>query len=174
MTLHIIVDGYNLIRQSSRLASFEHRSLESGREALIQWLSNYNRFKSHRITVVFDGTQGIGFSNQNRRQGGVHVIFSPPGESADTVIKRLAAHEREKALVVTSDRDVAAAAESHLAATISSQDFEEKLHFVTGIEATKEPADEELQGWRPTTKKKGPRKRDPKRVRRNQKRIMEL
>ena len=53
--MHILIDGYNLIRQSVDLKRFERQSLEAGRKALIDWLSRYRQRKGHRITVVFDG-----------------------------------------------------------------------------------------------------------------------
>jgi len=34
MALHLIIDGYNLIRQSPYLADIDARDLEAGREAL--------------------------------------------------------------------------------------------------------------------------------------------
>ena len=52
--MHILIDGYNLIRQSINLRRFERQSLEAGRKALIAWLSEYRNRKDHRITVVFD------------------------------------------------------------------------------------------------------------------------
>ena len=52
--MHLIVDGYNLIRQSDTLRSCERISLEAGRRALVQSLAHYQRAKGHRITVVFD------------------------------------------------------------------------------------------------------------------------
>jgi predicted RNA-binding protein with PIN domain len=43
MSVHIVIDGYNLIRQSPTLSAIEHRSLEEGREALLQRLVSYKK-----------------------------------------------------------------------------------------------------------------------------------
>ena len=40
--MHIIVDGYNLIRQSDVLRGHERKSLEAGRKALIRSLASTN------------------------------------------------------------------------------------------------------------------------------------
>ena len=55
MSLHIIIDGYNLIRQSGQLSMLDMQDLQLGREALVDMLAAYKRFKAHRITVVCDG-----------------------------------------------------------------------------------------------------------------------
>ena len=78
-----------------------------GREALVNMLAAYRKTKPHRITVVFDGRDSPVFSPQRNRQKGISMRFSRRGESADDVIKRMAHKEREKALVVSSDREVA-------------------------------------------------------------------
>jgi len=61
MSLHLIIDGYNLIRQSPWLSLLDARDLEAGREALLQSLADYRQRRlQHKITVVFDGWQGGG------------------------------------------------------------------------------------------------------------------
>ena len=55
MALHLIIDGYNIIRQSPELLSKESQDLRWGREALLEKLAAYRRLKKHPITVVFDG-----------------------------------------------------------------------------------------------------------------------
>ena len=87
--------------------------------------------------------------------------FSRSGESADEVIKRMAHREREKALVVSSDREVADSAAANGAATISSQEFEAKIEMATHFDSPIGEA-EDSQGWIPTTRKKGPSAGCPK------------
>ena len=41
MSIHIIIDGYNLIRQSGFLASLESQSIQAGRDALVEMLTAY-------------------------------------------------------------------------------------------------------------------------------------
>ena len=41
--MHLIIDGYNLIRQSDVLRAHERRGLEAGRKALLHMLAGYRR-----------------------------------------------------------------------------------------------------------------------------------
>ena len=107
MSLHILIDGYNLIRQSEALSAMERAGLQEGREALLERLASYKRIKHHPITVVFDGTHAHSPVQGRTRYKGINIIFSRPGELADTVIKRLVTRERERAVVVSSDKEIA-------------------------------------------------------------------
>ena len=49
MPLHLIIDGYNLIRQSAHLAELDRRDLQQGREALVGALAAYRRIRRHRV-----------------------------------------------------------------------------------------------------------------------------
>ena len=173
MSIHIIIDGYNLIRQSDSFSDLDRRDIQLGREALLDTLAAYQRIKRHMITVVFDGTNAPPFSQHNNRVKGIEVKFSRSGESADSVIKRMANREREKALVVSSDLDIVNFAAAKGAATIRSPDFEEKIAMAVYMEAKGVESKDE-GGWIPTTKKKGPKKRLSKRKRRNRIKIRKL
>jgi predicted RNA-binding protein with PIN domain len=173
MSIHIIIDGYNLIRQSNSFGDLDRQDIQLGREALLEALAAYRKIKHHKITVVFDGTNAPPFSQHEVRIKGIKVRFSRKGELADSVIKRMVNREREKALIVSSDLDIVNFAIAKGAATISSLDFEEKIAMaiytdIKGIEAT------DNGGWVPTTKKKGPSKRLSKKKRRNRIKIRKL
>ena len=120
MSIHIIIDGYNLIRQSKKLSALDQQDIQLGRDTLVGMLATYKKIKAHRITVVFDGTGSPVLSRQRDRQKGITIVFSKNGESADTVIKQMARREGEKALVVSSDLDIVHSAESRGAATIAA------------------------------------------------------
>ena len=77
--MHILIDGYNLIRQSVDLRRFERQSLEAGRKALIAWLSEYRNRKDHRITVVFDGWISGPAQEERDYSSGIHIIYSSAG-----------------------------------------------------------------------------------------------
>jgi len=173
MSIHIIIDGYNLIRRSSSLITLDHQDIQLGREALLNTLSSYKRIKHHMITVVFDGTHAPPLSQHKDRVNGIKIKFSRSGETADNVIKRMAAREREKALVVSSDLNIVNFAASKGAATISSPAFEEKITMAVYMD-TKKDEDQNQEGWVPTTKKKGPSRRLSKRRRRNRVKIKKL
>jgi hypothetical protein len=174
MALHIIVDGYNLIRNSAALNVLDHQDIQLGREALVDVLAAYKKVKHHKITVVFDGADAPVFYQSQDRIKGITVRFSRAGQTADDVIKRMAAHDREKALIVSSDREIVTAATACRAATISTLEFGEKL-FMAATDGSSGPQEVDLVGVRPiSTKKKGPRRRAPKNRRRNRKRIGKL
>jgi predicted RNA-binding protein with PIN domain len=174
MSIHIIIDGYNIIRQSAQLSEIETQDIQLGREALIHMLISYKKLKGHRITVVFDGIDAPGDHNLSDRVGGIDVKYSRRGESADAVIKRMAASVREKALVVSSDRDIKSHSESHGATAVDSTEFEEKVNMTMAFASDHFEAKKELDGWIPTTKKKGPRKRLPRKKRRAKSKINKL
>jgi uncharacterized protein len=167
MALHLIIDGYNLIRQSDWLGDIDRRNLQRGREALISALARYKKRRGHRITVVFDGGQAPSFGDRRDRRGGIEIRFSRQGELADTVIKRMCSRERGRALVVTSDAEIVRYAEARGAATIASPAFEDKLMMAEHVDPSGEAPEEVDTGWQPTTRKKGPAHRRSKRQRRN-------
>ena len=173
MSIHIVIDGYNLIRQSGRLSVIDRRDIQSGREALLDTLAEYRKIKRHKITVIFDGTNAPSFSRRVEKLKGVKIQFSRNGELADTVIKRMAAMEREKALIVSSDLDIVNYAESQGSATISSPEFEEKVTMAVYIDTNGSDV-EDKGGWIPTTKKKGPKRRLSKKRRRSKVKINKL
>jgi predicted RNA-binding protein with PIN domain len=172
MPVHIIIDGYNLIRQSSRWSVLDIKDMQLGRETLLTALAEYKKKKAHRITVVFDAADAPGVMDRNEKVRGISVIYSRPGESADEVIKRMATQFGEKALVVSSDRDITGYAATRGAAVIDAPDFEMKMSLAAYGDTGDE--DEEDTGWRPTTQKKGPSRRLSKRQRRNQSKIGKL
>lgn len=175
--MHIIVDGYNLIRQSDTFRQSERKSLEEGRKALIRSLAGYRKLRSHRITVVFDGWLGGSPTEERDLAGGVEIIYSRLGEKADEVIKRLLAKGDEEILVVTSDREIATFAVRRGKTAIASPAFDERLERVTagsfpaesnGTEVTDEDDD------RPNMKRKGPSRRPSKQQRAALARIRKL
>lgn len=126
----ILIDGYNLIRQSERFAEQERRGgLEAGRTALIRALATWRRATGDRVVVVFDGDEGIGFVPGASRQEGVAVIFSRPPDSADDVIEAHVRkrHGKKAVLVVSSDRRILDAARRERVAAMKAEDFEAEM-----------------------------------------------
>lgn len=88
----ILVDGYNVIRNTPGLKRAEAISLEHGRTALLERLTARYRHTPHRVVVVFDG-DGVAESVQPvRAWSRGQVIFTRRDETADEVICRLAAN----------------------------------------------------------------------------------
>ena len=126
--MHIVIDGYNLIRQSDHLRPFDKRSLEAGRNALLQLLAPYRKGKQHAITVVFDAWDGGGPLEERDTHAGISIVYSRRGKTADEVIKEMVGRRGgEELLVVTSDRDVADHAVHRGATAISSPEFEKVI-----------------------------------------------
>ena len=80
----------------------------------------------------------------------------------------------QKALVVTSDRDVADYADSHGAVAVSSPEFEDKLVVASYLDVKGAEEVVEEGGWVPTTKKKGPKRRLSKKDRKKKVKMRKL
>ena len=174
MSLHIIIDGYNVIRQSKQMRILDLRDMQEGRETLQDMLVEYRKKKGHRITIVFDGTNAISSDTRRQRFRGIDILFSRHGETADTVIKRMAVREKERALVVSSDRDIVSFVRSVGSATIGSRAFEDQIFQARYFGETGGMEDSPDTGWVPTTRKKGPSRRLPKKKRRNRGKTVKL
>jgi hypothetical protein len=172
MALHLIIDGYNLIRQSPYLQEMDARDLELGREALLEGLAAYRQARpQHKITVVFDGWLGGDLKESRDRRAGMTIVYSRRGERADEVIKRLLEKERSRAVVVSSDRELQEYAVKVSAAWISAPEFE--MSHLRGAAAGFPDADEEVPSVH-GTQKKGPSHRAPKHQRQRQQRLKKL
>jgi predicted RNA-binding protein with PIN domain len=115
-----VLDGYNLIRRDPDLRARERESLEAGRAALLALVARVARAGGEDFTVVFDGARRAGGAPAGGR---VQVIFSRPPETADDVVRRLAAGLREGGVVVTSDRAVQTTARRAGAVTVTAEAF---------------------------------------------------
>lgn len=172
MTLHLIIDGYNIIRQSPELSSKDSQDLRWGREALLEKLAAYRRVKKHSITVVFDGGRAVDLLGNRDNFKGMLIIYSRLGEKADDVIKRLADRERERSLVISSDREIMDHAERSGAAVMSAQEFIYRLQYINAYGEL--AATDEDQEHSSGTKKKGPAYRDSKKLRRRRRRLKKI
>jgi predicted RNA-binding protein with PIN domain len=177
--MHIIIDGYNLIRQSISLRRYEKAGLEEGRKALLRWIEPYRRRRGHRVTVVFDGWIGGSSMEERDREGGVDVVYSRRGEKADEVVKRLAESSGEEVLVVSSDREIASFVERRGKTVISAPDFEAAVDRITRMDLSGdvggigEDADDDEAHPR-SAGKKGPSRRLSKKERAYRQRVGKL
>ena len=87
----ILVDGYNVIKRDVAFQTLSAKSLAAARQLLIDQLVSRYRHTPHQVIVVFDGE---GVSEQSTRDRRVRIIYSRAGETADSVIARLAATAR--------------------------------------------------------------------------------
>jgi hypothetical protein len=87
----ILVDGYNVIKRDAAFQTLSAKSFAAARQLLIDQLASRYRHTPHQVIVVFDGEGVSETSTQDRR---VRIIYSRSGETADSVIARLAAASR--------------------------------------------------------------------------------
>ena len=175
MSVNIVIDGYNLIRQSDRLIDLEAISLEEGRKGLIKMLAAYRQLKGHSITVIFDGWESDNIGSSSERLQGIDIVYSGRGEKADDLIKKMADKLRDTIVVVTSDRDIATHAMKKGAVVIPSHEFEMKLNLSAGMEAGYDPyADEGDDEPSVGGKKKGPARRSSKEEKRKKGKLDKL
>lgn len=106
-------------------------------------------------------------------------LFIPPwgGITADEVIKRLAREGRERAVIVTADRDIEGYAERQTATVITPKIFcakveEAKISELKGDIKSKETDRVESTG--DGLKEKGPARRTTSRIRKNIRKIKKL
>ena len=152
MPVHIIIDGYNLIRNYPPLSRVEEAEFSKGREGLLEWLSDYRRENNNPITVVFDGGKGGGLTEERDIYKGIKILYSRLGQTADEVIKRLVAREGEKTLVVTSDLELSIYCRYQGAGSIRSEEFARKIQE-KNIEVNKGGIKEETLDALPKRKK---------------------
>lgn len=158
----IIIDGYNLIRQSDALRRYERKSLEAGRKALIARLIEYQKKKVHNIIVVFDGGQSDWIDEGRDKEGKINIIYSRFGERADDVIKRLAADAVGDIIVVSSDREISSYISQLGKTPLPSPEFETIMNRVIyATPGTKPAAQRKSDTHERQSKKKGPSRRLP-------------
>jgi len=106
MGCDILVGGYNVIKKNLMFQNLEIKNLALARDTLIRQLKNRYRQTPYQVIVVFDG-------NDTREQVDhdehVRIIFSRHGQTADSVIVRLAAEARNagrEVILYSDDEEV--------------------------------------------------------------------
>lgn len=103
MSLHYIIDGYNVIKQT---AEFTGRSLKYGRDELVKYLIFYRPQGSlnNKVTIVFDGRSDVYWPETRDGKNNIETVFSHD-ETADDKIKKIVrrAEQQSNIIVVTND-----------------------------------------------------------------------
>lgn len=103
MSLHYLLDGYNILKQ---IPAFRDLPLEDGRKGFLRWIDTARPQGSvnNHVTVVFDGHPDH-FSSTPQEE--IRVIFSD-GCSADDQIKRMVDEDADpkNCVVVSDDKDI--------------------------------------------------------------------
>ncbi len=152
-----LVDGYNVIRRDADLRGHEETSLEAGRKALLDAIAAAARRTGDDFTVVFDGARRAAAPPP---PGRVQVMFSRPPETADDVLRALAARAGAGTAVASSDRAVRDAARRAGAIAVSAEDFAAALRARGGEDDPDADGDDDP---RP-----GPRGGNPRRLSRDE------
>ncbi len=126
----ILVDGYNVIRNTTALAQVERGSLAAGRDALLTRLAGKYRHTPHRVVVVFDGDTRSESAQPFPGLSRGRVIFTCANDTADAVIVRLVSEARREGLdvtVISDDLEVRLGAGAHGAATARVVDLQRRM-----------------------------------------------
>lgn len=104
----LIVDGHSAIFAMPEFAALHRGSTRDlARLEIIKWLQRFADLTDWHVVLVFDGKQAER-NFEGGKDSGLLVIYSKGGETADTVIERLAARfaEKDRVLVASNDRMV--------------------------------------------------------------------
>ena len=145
-----IIDGHNLIPKIPHI----HLQDIDDEIQLVRMLQEFCRIKRKQVEVYFDNAPPG--TSSARNYGSVVARFIREGKTADQAIrgklKRLGGEARNWS-VVSSDREVMAAARAARAVIISAEDFARQLLDVlgdTGIETSdleSELSEQEVEDW---------------------------
>ena len=119
---HLIVDGYNVT-----MRAWKEVSLEQQRNRLSRGLSGLAAQSGAEVTVVWDGSDPVvGLPPPPR---GVRVLFIKKGQTADEVVRSLAAAEPSgrPVVVISSDREVADGSRRHGAYALPAESLINRL-----------------------------------------------
>lgn len=135
----MIVDGYNVLRNNTKYSEYVGQNPDfkdwttevwnSAREALLKDVLEYDGNFTHKI-IVYDAANRIP-SDENAQDkktlvANTEIIFTDPGESADTRIQKISKACREKnykVTVVSSDKQIQNATMNNNVARMSARDF---------------------------------------------------
>ena len=100
---YLIVDGHSIIFAWSELRKLHARRSSLAREALLKQLRDYQDWTGVRVVAVFDGKGKKVEATSDPAE--VQVFYSRSGQSADSIIERLASRygKRFDLTVATSD-----------------------------------------------------------------------
>ena len=100
---YLLVDGHSVIFDWPELRKLHLRRTSLARESLINRLRDYQDWTDVKVVVVFDGKGAR--TTEASESHGVQIFYSKRGQTADTIIERLAGKyaKRFDVTVATSD-----------------------------------------------------------------------
>jgi predicted RNA-binding protein with PIN domain len=116
--LAVIVDGYNV-----SMLAWPDTTAADQRDRLCDALAEFQLRVRCEVTVVFDGADVAGVRPLRRR--GIRIVFSAPGQEADEVVVDEVVFRPADVpvIVVSSDREVGAAAQAEGATVLPASTF---------------------------------------------------
>jgi predicted RNA-binding protein with PIN domain len=169
--MKIIVDGYNVIKT---VPSLDQLVLKDARQELIRSLSQLSAKKKCSITIVFDAHSAELYQHMNSKPHRIKVLFTLPGETADSRIIDILKKSPHEYVVVSSDRGIAKEAERSNNVVIDSLTFHKSI-CTSKLDYGKPKEDTETDiDIKTMTKKVGPSKRLSKKARRRRKILRKL
>ncbi len=155
----ILIDGYNLLYASGVFGTGGRTSLESSREALLDWLGDMlGDAQRPRTTIVFDAQYAPPGLPATAQKHGLQIRFAPRGCEADDVLEdMIREHSAPRSLVVvSSDHRLHRAAKRRRATPIDSDQWaaEQRRRGRNSTDLSQRAADgaeklsgDELQAW---------------------------
>ena len=100
---YLLVDGHSIIFAWPELRLLHERRTSLARDALIRQLRDFQDWSGTKVVVVFDG-RGSSVSHE-AEPGEIQVFYSRAGQTADSIIERLASNyaKRFRLIVATGD-----------------------------------------------------------------------
>jgi len=100
---YLIVDGHSVIFAWPELMKLHRRRSTLARERLIKYLRDYQDWTGVRVVVVFDG-KGSTVSH-SADLGDIQIFYSARGQTADSVVERLASKYASQFCVTVATSD---------------------------------------------------------------------
>ena len=128
----LLVDGYNIIFAWEDLSRLARESLDAARWALINALGNYQGVKGCQLTLVFDAYRVRDNLGTQTKEGGIHVVYTKEGETADMYIERVSYElsRTHRIKVATSDGLEQILTLGHGAQRLSAADLRREIDAV--------------------------------------------
>jgi len=120
----LLLDAHNMIFADAELSALHRRHPAAARERLIRIFQRHQDASGTRVVIVFDGSRASRPSEIGTDTAGVQVIYAPSGQSADTVIERLA-------LKYASTHALTVATNDHLVRTAAAAAGAESIDLET-------------------------------------------
>lgn len=142
----LLIDGHNLIGRLPDISLDDPNDEAKLVVRLRRWCARTGR----QATVVFDA--GLpGGPSRELSSGSVKVVFAPTGGSADATLRSRIRHawDPRGLVVVSSDREITAAAETRGARVVRAEEFAAQLGAVPsrGDEEEVVLSPQEIQRW---------------------------